>query len=346
MVKARKYIVTKRFEGTPKKSDFKIVTSNLPKLKDQEILVKAEWISVDPYMRPFTFTYDLPYDQFGYQVGIVQESKNNNYPVGTRVVSHNGWCDYCIMKPDLVIRSYQHGIPHKVAYKLPDELEGLSASLGVGAVGFTGAAAYFGFYEVCKPSLFGRIVVTTAAGAVGSIVGQIAKIKGWVVIGFTGSQAKVNWLKNELGFDFAFNYKTEDVAKVLKDAAPYGIDCLFDNVGGELSYTIMKHIKIQGCVVICGCISAQNQSQANKAFRPHVIQRIILTRQLRVEGFLAFQWINRWPVAFAELAKWIKSGKIKTREHITFGFDNIVKAFLGMLNGENIGKAMVWVYNK
>lgn len=217
MVKARKYVVNKYFQGLPKKDDYEIVEEELPALENGEILVKTEWISVDPYLRAYNPSKALPYDQFSFQVASVQESKNPNFPVGIRVVSHKGWRDYTILNPNLPIKEHNDKV-----YKLPD-LKGLSPSLGVGVVGMPGVTAYFGFLEICQPKAGETVVVTGAAGAVGSIVGQIAKIKGCKVIGFAGSDDKIAWLKNNLGFDQAFNYKTVDPAKALKEAAPNGV---------------------------------------------------------------------------------------------------------------------------
>nr|XP_049699943.1 prostaglandin reductase 1-like [Helicoverpa armigera] len=332
MVKARKYVVKKIFEGLPKPEDFEIVEYELPPIKNGEILVKVEWVSVDPYMRAYNIRYPVPYDQFGYQVGVVEESKDPRYPVGTRVVSHKGWCDYVIIDtsdPDPVAGEL---------YKLPD-LKGYSDSFGIGAVGMPGATAYFGFLELCQPKAGETVVVTGAAGAVGSLVGQIAKIKGCKVIGFAGSDDKVKWLE-EIGFDKAINYKNADAAAALKEAAPNGIDCFFDNVGGELSSDIMYQMNEFGRVAICGCISAYNIDRS-KLPKATIVQLAILGKQLKVEGFHLWRWKSKIPGAYEQMIKWIKSGELKPHEQISKGFENIFDAFVGMLNGENFGKAVV-----
>lgn len=336
MVKARKYVVKKYFEGVPKREDFEIVEHELPTIKNGEILVKVEWISVDPYLRAYNSNKSPPYDQFGYQIGVVEDSKNPRFPVGTRVVSHQGWCDYYVKDANSTGDNINDDVQ---IYKLPN-LKGLSTSLGIGAVGMPGASAYFGFLEICKPKPGETVVVTGAAGAVGSIVGQIAKIKGCKVIGFAGSDDKVQWLKEELGFDHAFNYKAVDVFTALKQAAPNGIDCYFDNVGGEISSTIISQMNLFGRVTVCGSISAYNEDPKNQP-KASILQPALVTKQLHVEGFIVWKWVDQWPVAFANLTNWILSGKIKIREHITEGFDNIFDAFVGMLAGENKGKAVV-----
>ncbi|XP_038211927.1 prostaglandin reductase 1-like [Zerene cesonia] len=221
MVKARKYVVNKNFQGVPKREDFDLVEYELPPLKEGEFLVKAEWISVDPYLRFLNSKIPAPYDQFGFQIGTVQESRNPSYPVGTQVVTHEGWCDYSNAK--------ETDDPFAKVYKLPD-LQGLPTELALGVIGLPGVTSYFGLLEICQPKAGETVVVTGAAGAVGSVVGQIAKIKGCRVIGLAGSDDKVQWLEKDLGFDKAINYKTADIHKALAEAAPNGIDCYFDNV--------------------------------------------------------------------------------------------------------------------
>ncbi|XP_063362330.1 prostaglandin reductase 1-like [Cydia amplana] len=337
MVKQRKYVVKKHFKGVPKRDDFEIVETELPPIKNGEILIKTEWISVDPYQRAYNSRYPIPYDQFGYQVSLVLESKDPRYPEGSRVVCHQGWCDHSVVNTS----QGDATLGLNPVYKLPD-LKGLSNSLGIGAIGMPGATAYFGFLELCQPKAGETVVVTGAAGAVGSIVGQIAKIKGCTVIGFAGSDDKVETLEKELGFDKAFNYKTVDVLKALEEAAPKGVDCYFDNVGGEISSQIISQMNYFGRVAVCGSISAYNEDLLNTP-KASIIQPSIVMKQLKIEGFIVARWLSRWPEAFADLIKWTKSGQLKTREHVTEGFDKIYDAFVGMLAGENTGKAVVKV---
>ncbi|XP_041978233.1 prostaglandin reductase 1-like isoform X1 [Aricia agestis] len=337
MVKARKYVVRKHFQGLPKRFDYEVVEYELPPLEDGEILVKAEWISVDPYLRAFNRHTPVPYDQFGYQIGLVVESRNPKYPKNCRVVSHKGWCDYVIIEKNVLEAETE-------AYKLPD-LQGLPDVLGIDAIGMVGATAYFGFLHICKPKAGETVVVTGAAGAVGTLVGQIAKIKGCKVIGIAGSDAKVKFLEDELGFDKAINYKTEDINSALKEAAPKGVDCYFDNVGGEISSIVMGQMNDFGRVSVCGSISSYNEDPRQMP-QATIIQPSLVFKQIRVEGFLAGRWakpINHWPAAFEELLNWVKKGDIKTKYHITVGFDKLFDAFVGMLNGENLGKSVVKV---
>ncbi|XP_026487162.1 prostaglandin reductase 1-like [Vanessa tameamea] len=335
MVKAKKYVVKKYFEGVPKRSDFELVEYELPPLKDGEVLVKTEWVSVDPYLRAYNRNVPVPYDQYGFQVGIVEQSNDTNYPVGARIVTHKGWCDYTVVNTSKV----STGNSTEVTYKLPD-LKGMSPSIGIGAVGMPGITAYFGFLELCQPKIGETVVVTGAAGAVGSIVGQIAKIKGCKVIGFAGSDDKVKWLEKELGFDKAINYKTADVQKALQAAAPNGVDCYFDNVGGEISSIIMGQMNKRGRVSVCGSISAYN-ADPTQIPKATILQPSIVFKELRIEGFVVQRWLDRWPEAITQLITWIKMGQLKPAEHVTVGFDKIFDAFVGMLAGENTGKAVV-----
>ncbi|GBP37200.1 Prostaglandin reductase 1 [Eumeta japonica] len=336
MVKARKYVVTKHFSGVPKRTDFKIVEEELPPLQDGQILAKAEFISVDPYLRSYNSSKTIPYDQFSFQVAEVIESKNPDYPVGSRVVSHEGWRDYIILSPNTKSSDGLYTV-----YKLPD-MQGLPASLGVGAVGMPGATAYFGLLELCKPQKGETLVVSGAAGAVGSLVGQIGTLRGVRVIGFAGSDDKVRWLEQELGFDHAYNYRTVNVSNALKEAAPNGVDCYFDNVGGELSSAVIAHMNPFGRVSVCGSISSYNEDPTQMP-KATILQPAVVSKQIKIEGFHVTRWLNRWPEAFKELIEWIKSGKMVAQEHVTDGFDNLYDAFVGMLAGENKGKAVVKV---
>lgn len=333
MIKARKYVVKKHFHGVPKRDDFEIVEFKLPELKDGEVMVKTEWISVDPYLRVLNTMYTPPYDQFSMQIGKVIKSNDPKYPVGVKIVSHIGWCDYGIVKvtEDPMNRTYQ----------LPD-LRNFPTSYGLGAVGIPGATAYFGLLDICKPKPGETVVITGAAGAVGSLVGQIAKIKGGKVIGFAGSDEKVKWLENDLGFHRAFNYKTEDITKAIQEIAPEGVDCYFDNVGGEISSMIIRQMNTFGRVACCGSISSYN-SDPNDMPKVTVLQQYIVRKQIKLEGFNVSRWRHKWHEAFAEILKWIENDELKIREHVTEGFDKVFDAFVDMLSGENFGKAVVKV---
>nr|CAH7767876.1 unnamed protein product [Callosobruchus chinensis] len=198
--------------------------------------------------------------------------------------------------------------------------------------------AYFGFLELCQPKEGETVVVSGAAGAVGSIVGQIAKIKGCKVIGIAGSEEKGRWLVDELGFDHFINYKTQDIKAELKKLAPKGVDCYFDNVGGETTNNVMVNMNLFGRISMCGAISGYNGAPGKSS---SIVQFPIVQKQLKVEGFIVTRWANRWMEGIDQLAKWIKEGKLKYRETVTDGFENMPKAFIDMLKGGNTGKAVV-----
>ncbi|XP_063240678.1 prostaglandin reductase 1-like isoform X1 [Bacillus rossius redtenbacheri] len=336
MVKARRFVLAKHFVGEPKEDDFELVEEELPDLKDGEIRVEAVALSVDPYMRPYSVNHPVGTTMFGSQVARIVESRSEAYPVGKLVVGQFGWRERAVVdvgKQDLT------GLPKP--YIVPD-FKGLSKSLALGVLGMTGNTAYFGFLELCKPKAGETVAVTGAAGAVGSTVGQIAKIKGCKVIGFAGSDDKVKWLTSELGFDHAFNYKTTDIDEALKKAAPNGIDCYFDNVGGKLSSTIIKQMNNFGRISVCGSVASYNEDPSNLPEAP-IIQRAIVGKQLKMEGFLVKRWSNRWLEGINQLLQWIVEGKLKYNETVTRGFENMPTAFIEMLQGKNVGKAVVKV---
>ncbi|XP_968905.2 prostaglandin reductase 1 [Tribolium castaneum] len=333
MVKARRYIFEKQFEGLPKSTDLRLVEEELPPIKDGEFLAEAVYLSVDPYMRAYAPRLSLGRTFIGSQVAKIIESKNDKFPVGKYVVGEFGWRTHSISDG----RPLEVGRPG--AWLAP-ELEGLPLSYTLGILGMPGNTAYFGFLELCKPKSGETVAVTGAAGAVGSIVGQIAKIKGCTVIGIAGSDEKGKWLVNELKFDHFINYKDPDFEKKLAQAAPKGIDCYFDNVGGQISTTIMNKMNLFGRVAVCGAISGYNDKSAARA---DPVQFPLVFSQLKMEGFVVHRWADRWFEGILQNKKWIKEGKLRYKETVTEGFENMFKAFVDMLQGGNTGKAIVKV---
>lgn len=326
-VKCRKWTLKSHFSGLPKREDLEIVEEQLPELKDGEFLCEAVWLSVDPYMRPYTRNLPLGSTMIGAQVARVIASKNGDYAIGDMVANGGGWCTHLIADSST-----------KTLARLDASVPAGKESTALGVLGMPGATAYFGFLEICKPKAGETLVINGAAGAVGSLVGQIAKIKGCKVVGFAGSDTKVEYLK-EIGFDAAYNYKTiQSLDATLKEACPDGIDMFFDNVGGEFFETVLANMNEFGRVSVCGAISLYNTEEPPKG---RYISPLILFKQLRVEGFLVMRWFSEWPKAFSEMATWIQQGKLQYREHVTNGFDNMFEAFLGLFKGDNIGKAVV-----
>ncbi|XP_060534607.1 prostaglandin reductase 1-like [Cylas formicarius] len=330
MVKSKVFILQKQFEGLPKPGDLKLVEEELPPLKDGEFLVEAVYLSVDPYMRAYAPNLPLGIPFIGSQVGIIKESKNPKFPVGKYVVGMFGWRSHSVANGE---SNNWASLP---TYILPD-FGKLSTSLGLGVLGMPGNTAYFGFLEICKPKAGETVVVSGAAGAVGNHVGQIAKIKGCKVIGIAGSDDKGKWLVDDLKFDHFINYKTQDVDKALKELAPEGIDCYFDNVGGEISTTVMNNMNTFGRVSVCGSISGYN----DRTSKASVVQFAIVMKQLKVEGFIVSRWNDRWSEGIQQNLAWINEGKLKYKETVTEGFENMFNAFVEMLQGANFGKAVV-----
>ncbi|KAL5481908.1 hypothetical protein EMCRGX_G022182 [Ephydatia muelleri] len=334
MVVAKKYVLKSHFQGLPKREDLEIVEEELPPLKDGEILTETLWLSVDPYMRPYSQRMKLGDTMIGELVAKVTESKNPGYAVGDVIVANVGWRTHTILGESF----FQQSMPK---IRKVDPSINLPSSTAVGILGMPGATSYYGFLNICSPKSGETLVVTGAAGAVGSAVGQIAKIKGCRVVGFAGSDDKVAYLKS-IGFDEAINYKTvTSLSDAVKKACPNGVDMFFDNVGGEFFEVVLSQMNTFGRVSVCGCISQYNLEEPPKA-RP--VSSLILFHQLKVEGFLVWRWnIEEWAASFKEIAQWIQEGKLKYEETVTEGFDKMFDAFLGLFKGENLGKAVVKV---
>lgn len=315
----------------PKESDFELVSEPLPPLNDGQVLLRTQYLSVDPYMRgrmTGVRTYADPVNiremMVGATVGEVVESRNPDFQVGQIVTGYWGWQELAV--------SSGNGLR-----QLDPKLAPVSTALGV--LGMTGMTAYFGFLDICQPRPGETVVVSGAAGAVGSIVGQIAKIKGCEVVGVTGSDSKVAWLTGELGFDAAFNYKTtSDYVAKFQELCPNGVDCYFDNVGGAVSDAILSVINTKARIAICGQISQYNLAKPEPGPR---VFRYLLTKSARAEGFLVYNYADRFPEGIAQMAKWMKEGKIKYRETIVEGFENAPRALIGVLSGDNTGKMLV-----
>jgi len=295
------------------------------------VLVKSAYLSVDPYMRGRITgirTYADPVNigdvMQGGTVGQVVASNANGFAAGDLVTGFWGWQEFAAVDP-------------KTLTKLNPQLAPVSTALGV--LGMPGMTAYFGFLEICKPQPGETVLVSGGAGAVGSLVGQIAKIKGCRAVGIAGTDDKVEWMTKDLGFDAAFNYKTtSDYAAKLKELCPNGIDCYFDNVGGAITDAVFPQMNVYGRMSICGQISQYNLEKPEPGPR---ILSFVLVKQLKVEGFIVFRWQNRYAEGIQQMAQWLREGKLKHREEVINGFENTVKAFIGMLQGDNTGKMLV-----
>lgn len=327
----RKFTLAARPVGMPRESDFQLVSEPLPPLSDGQVLLRTQYLSVDPYMRgrmtgvrTYADPVDIGQTMVGGTIGEVVESRNANLQVGDVVTGYWGWQEFALSDG-------------KGLRKLDPNLAPPSTALGI--LGMPGMTAYFGFLEICQPKPGETVVVSGAAGAVGSLVGQIAKIKGCRAVGIAGSDPKIAWLTGELGFDAAFNYKTtDDYVTRLKELCPHGIDCYFDNVGGTISDAVFPVINEKARIAICGQISQYNLAKPEPGPR---ILGYLLTKSAKAQGFIISQFMDRFPEGMAQMAKWIKEGKIKYRETFVEGFENAPRALIGVLSGDNTGKMIV-----
>src|SRR5215469_8121309 len=327
----RQFKLAARPVGLPKESDFSLADSPMPLPADGQVLVKSAYLSVDPYMRgriTGVRTYADPVNigdvMQGGAVGQVVQSKAAGLSPRDFVTGFWGWQEFAT-------------VDAKSLRKLDPEVAPVSTALG--ALGMPGMTAYFGLLDICKPKPGETVLVSGAAGAVGSLVGQIAKINGCRTVGVAGTDDKVDWMLKELGFDAGFNYKsTSDYSAKLKELCRNGIDCYFDNVGGAITDAVFPLMNVFGRISICGQISQYNLDKPEPGPR---LLSLVLVKQLKVEGFIVFRWQNRYAEGIQQMAAWLGEGKLKYREEIVNGFDNTVKAFIGMLQGDNTGKMLV-----
>jgi NADPH-dependent curcumin reductase CurA len=324
-------ILEKRPLGKPQLSDFKFVSNDVEPIIDGELLLKTTYVSVDPYLRGRmndAKSYIPPFELYKpIMSGIIAEvvdSKNPAFIKGDFVSGMLEWKEFQ--------KSNGEGLLKVDASKAP-----LSTYLGV--LGMTGLTAFLGLTEIGKPKKGETIVVSGAAGAVGSIVGQIAKIYGCKVIGIAGTDEKGTMLKSSLGFDETINYKTtKDLNAAIKEVAPNGVDIYFDNVGGSISDAVLVNINQFARIVVCGAISVYNNTELPKSIS---VQPFLVRNSALMQGFIVFNYAEKHPEAIAQLSQWLAEGKLTYSETIAEGFDNIPQAFLDLFEGRNSGKMLV-----
>ncbi|QKV95135.1 NADP-dependent oxidoreductase [Streptomyces sp. NA02950] len=328
---SREWHLVARPEGWPKPEDFALREAPVSEPGPGQVLVRNLYMSVDPYMRgrmndvkSYVPPFQLDKPMEGGAVGKVLASGVDGIAVGDHVLHGPGWREYAVVEG-------------KSAVKVDPEVAPLSAYLGV--LGMTGLTAYAGLLEVASFKEGDAVFVSGAAGAVGSEVGQIAKLKGASrVIGSAGTDDKVRLLVDEYGFDAAFNYKKGPVVEQLKEAAPDGIDVYFDNVGGDHLEAAIDRLKLHGRITVCGMIAQYNATEPPAAPRNLAL---IIGKRLRMQGMLVYDHQNLQQQFFEEVGGWIREGKLHYRETVVKGVENAVDAFLGMLRGENTGKMIV-----
>ena len=311
--------------GLPAVSDFQLIYSPLPAPAAGEVLLRSLYLSLDPSMRCRMNDGPAAGEVIaGEAVGLVMQSEDPWFRVGDTVVGLLGWQEYAV-------------VPGHALRKLDPDSAPISTALGV--LGLPGITAFFGLLDLCNPQPGETVVISAAAGAVGTVVGQIAKIKGCRVVGVVGSDEKVSWLLDELGYDAAFNYKTEtNLDRRLAALCPGGVDVYFDNVGGTLTDAVVRRLAAQARVAICGQISQYNLEVPEAG--PRWLGQLI-ARQARMEGFLVSRYAVRFDEARQHLVAWLKQGKLKYREEVAQGIQAAPQAFIGMLQGKNQGKQLV-----
>ncbi|MEE3144451.1 MAG: NADP-dependent oxidoreductase [Pseudomonadota bacterium] len=330
----KRVLFAKRPLGEPDDDCFKIDEVEIPALGPNEILIKTCWLSLDPYMRgrmndmkSYTEPMQIGDVMTGESTGIVEQSNSDKWQVGDRVAAHMGWQTYIVAKGD-------------DARLMKVDLDNGSLSAHLGVVGMPGRTAYFGLTEVGKPKAGETLVVAAASGAVGSAVGQIAKILGLRAIGIAGGSEKCRYVKEELQFDDCLDYKSGNLDDKLSVACPDGIDLYFENVGGDVTKAVAPQLNQGARVPICGYISNYNDEDITKAETPfHILKQLEHIPEHRF--FVVYEWQDRYDEATRQLGEWIKEGHLKYRESVGEGLENAPELFRGLLRGKNFGKQLV-----
>jgi len=327
----RQVLLRSRPSGIPQAEDFEIVEAPVPQPADGQVLVRNLYLSVEPAMRGWVSAvanYSQPVGigevMRSFAAGRVVASKAPGLHEGDLVVGMFGWQDYAAVGTDAIQR------------RVDDRDLPLSTALGV--LGLNGLTAYFGLLDVGQPKAGETVVVSTAAGSVGSAVGQIAKIHGCRAVGIAGGEAKVAMCLEDFGFDAAFDYKAGDLDSALDRACPNGVDVYFDNTSGAISDAVMKRLNVGARVVICGTASVASWDPLPKGPR---VERHLLVKRARMQGFVIFDYAKHYDEALPVLADWVRSGKLRYREDVLDGIEHAPGAIAGLYRGENLGKRLI-----
>jgi NADPH-dependent curcumin reductase CurA len=327
----RQILLKSRPEGAPTAANFELVERPAPEPGEGQALLRTRYLSLDPYMRgrmnagaSYAAPAELGQPMVGGTVSEVVQSRNPDFAVGDFVLSYAGWQDYAL--------STGGGLR-----KLDPKAAPLQAYLGI--LGMPGTTAYCGLLEIGQPQPGETVVVAAASGAVGSVVGQVAKIKGCRAVGIAGGAAKCKFVVAELGFDACLDHRAPDLREQLAAACPQGIDVYFENVGGAVQLAVWPLLNNFARVPLCGLIGQYNDGQPT----PGPDMRSILSRRLTVRGFIVTDLAPRRPEAAGRLAEWYGSGRIKYREDVVAGLEQAPEAFIGLLQGKNFGKLVIKV---
>ncbi len=324
-----------RPQGEATAGNFKLVVSDTPPLQEGQVLVRHHYLSLDPYMRgrmndAKSYAQPQPLGQAmgGGTVGEVVESKNPKYQPGDKVVGMGGWQEYSVVNAD------QPGALRKV------DTTHVPLSHYLGAVGMPGVTAWYGLVKICQPKEGETMVISAAAGAVGSAFGALAKARGCRVVGIAGGPDKCKYVVDELGFDACIDYKQHkdaiSLSKALKEACPKGIDGYFENVGGMVLDAVLPRMNAFGRIALCGMIAGYDGKPL-----PMANPALLLISRLKLEGFIVSEHMEVWPQALQELGTLVGTGKLRPRESVAQGIESAPEAFLGLLKGKNFGKQLV-----
>lgn len=330
-MECQQIVLASRPTGLPGSKNFRFEIRELGNLKDNEVLLKSLYISVDPYMRgrmndvkSYAQPFQVDEPIRGGIVATVIESKNNAFVEGDSVFGMMPWATYNIEKGENLRKIDSVSVP---------------ASYSLGILGMPGLTAYFGILDIGKPKAGETILISGAAGAVGIVAGQIAKIQGARVVGIAGSDEKCSLLKDQFGFDEAINYKTSmALRKSIAAACPNGVDVYYDNVGGPITDAAIINLNFHSRIILCGQISVYNNTEFPVG--PSILPRL-LTRSVKLQGFIVSNYSDRHGEGLIQLTKWVKEGKLKYTETIIRGFDKLPDAFLGLFSGKNQGKMLI-----
>ena len=333
----QRIVLVSRPVGAPTPENFRLERVALPDLADGQVLLKTLHLSLDPYMRGRMSdapSYAAPVEigdvMTGGAVSRVERSLNPKFQEGDLVVGVTGWQSHSINDGRGII-PVPNGLP--------------SPSMALGVLGMPGMTAYMGLMDIGQPKSGETLVVAAASGAVGSVVGQVAKIKGLRVVGVAGGADKCRYVVEELGFDACVDHKSASFADELAQACPHGIDIYYENVGGKVFDAVVPLLNPKARIPLCGLIASYNASEAPSGpDRLPLLQRTLLTKRVRIQGFIVFDdYGDRQPEFISAMAPWVRDGKVKFREDVVEGLENAPQAFIGLLEGRNFGKLVVRV---
>ena len=333
----RQFTLASRPVGAPTVENFNLIATEIPTPGKGEVLLRTVYLSLDPYMRgrmsdAKSYAEPVAIDEVmvGGAVCCVEQSLNDNFQVGDLVVAYTGWQDYALSNGDELL-------------KLPKELALPSYALGV--LGMPGLTAYMGLLDIGQPKTGETVVVAAASGAVGSLVGQIAKLQGCRVVGIAGSSEKCSYVTGTLGFDACLNHKDENLAQQLAEQCPNGIDIYFENVGGAVFDAVMPLLNASARVPLCGLISQYNATELPSGpDRMSQLMGLLLVKRIKMQGFIVFDdYGHRYNEFSQAMGQWLAQGKISYREDKVHGLEQAANAFIGLLQGENFGKLVVEV---